>query len=89
MRCSGYVYGLFSAMSHLSKDCDKILLFVGDPINDLIYPKNQSVTFLFSDAVSCTALEYSKGFNVQFLFETDGSGKNAIIVPHGGGAVLI
>lgn len=89
MGCSGYVYGLFAAMSHLSKECDKILLFVGDPINDFIYPKNQSVAFLFSDAASCTALEYCEGFNVQFLFETDGSGKNAIIVPHGGSANLI
>ncbi|EHN6901584.1 ketoacyl-ACP synthase III [Campylobacter jejuni] len=89
MGCSGYVYGLFSAMSHLSKECDKILLFVGDPVNDFVYPKNRSVAFLFSDAASCTALEYSEGFNVQFLFETDGSGKNAIIAPHGGSANLI
>lgn len=89
MGCSGYIYGLFSAMSHLNEESDKILLFVGDPINDFIYPKNQSVAFLFSDAASCTALEYCHGFNVQFLFETDGSGRNAIIVPHGGSASLI
>ncbi|MBZ7961748.1 ketoacyl-ACP synthase III [Campylobacter molothri] len=86
MGCSGYVYGLFCAMSHLSETCDKILLFVGDPINDFVYPKNRSIAFLFSDAASCTALEYAQGFEADFIFETDGSGRNAIIVPHGGSA---
>lgn len=89
MGCSGYVYGLFCAMSHLNENCDKILLFVGDPINDFVYPKNQSIAFLFSDAASCTALEYAPGFEADFIFETDGSGRNAIIVPHGGSAYPI
>ncbi|TKX34350.1 ketoacyl-ACP synthase III [Campylobacter taeniopygiae] len=86
MGCSGYIYGLFCAMSHLNENCDKILMFVGDSVNDFIYSKNRSVAFLFSDAASCTALEYASGFEADFIFETDGSGRNAIIVPHGGSA---
>ncbi|EAL5741312.1 ketoacyl-ACP synthase III [Campylobacter lari] len=84
MGCSAYTYGLFSAMNHINQFCKKILLFCGDSINDFVYPKNQSVAFLFSDAASCTAIEYEpKNINL-FHFYTDGSRDNAIIVLDGG-----
>ncbi|EAH5261935.1 ketoacyl-ACP synthase III, partial [Campylobacter jejuni] len=86
MGCSGYTYGLFCAMSHINVANDKILLFVGDTINDFVYPKNKSVAFLFSDGASCTALEYSKdeSFKNTFMFETFGDKSHLIIARDGG-----
>ncbi|EAJ6141280.1 ketoacyl-ACP synthase III [Campylobacter lari] len=86
MGCSGYTYGLFNAMSHINLVDNRILLFVGDTINDFVYPKNKSVAFLFSDGVSCTALEYSEdeNYNNTFAFETFGD-KNQLIIAQDGG----
>ncbi|CAM4134918.1 ketoacyl-ACP synthase III [Campylobacter armoricus] len=86
MGCSGYTYGLFSAMSHINSTNNRILLFVGDAMNDFVYPKNKSVAFLFSDGASCTALEYSKNENYKntFMFETFGNKSQLIIAKDGG-----
>ncbi len=86
MGCSGYTYGLFSAMSHINSISDRVLLFVGDAINDFVYPKNKSVAFLFSDGASCTALEYSedKNYKNTFAFETFGDKSQLIIAQDGG-----
>ncbi|EFP2985278.1 TPA: ketoacyl-ACP synthase III [Campylobacter jejuni] len=82
--CSAYAYGLFLAMNHICKECGKILLFVGDPVNDFIYPKNKQSALLFSDGGSCTAIEYCQGEEASFIFETDGSGSDMIMVSDGG-----
>ncbi|MBF7044874.1 ketoacyl-ACP synthase III [Campylobacter volucris] len=87
MGCSGYTYGLFCAMSNISLYNDRILLFVGDSINDYVYPKNKSTAFLFSDGASCTALEYTKSDDYEntFMFNTFGNKSDLIIVKDGGG----
>ncbi len=82
--CSAYAYGLFLAMNHISKECKKVLLFVGDPVNDFVYPKNKHSALLFSDSGSCTAIEYCQEEEASFIFETDGSGRDMIMVSDGG-----
>ncbi|TLD96490.1 ketoacyl-ACP synthase III [Helicobacter jaachi] len=86
MGCSGYVYGLYAAMSHINGGgARRILLFVGDAPSNITYHKDKSAALLFSDVGSCTALEYSQeAMRAHFRFSTIGSGFANIIAPFGG-----
>ncbi|MFY9105124.1 ketoacyl-ACP synthase III [Aliarcobacter cryaerophilus] len=88
MGCSGYVYGLFNAMSNISAssgDIKRVLLFAGDASSTLIHPKNKSSVFLFGDAVSCTAIEYDiNASETPFILKTDGREFDNIIVEDSG-----
>lgn len=79
--CSGWVYGLSSAVSLMSNgDIKKCLLLVGDGKRRAIYDDP-----LFGFAGAVTALEYKEGAEgFKFHFGTDGSGYDAIIIPDGG-----
>ena len=78
--CSGWVYGLSSAVTLMQSGCiKKVLLCAGDS------QLNFNIDPLFGCAGTATALEYeegNKGF--KFHFGTDGSGYDAIIIPDGG-----
>lgn len=88
MGCSGYVYGLYSAMSNLAAaqgSMKRVLLFVGDAISTIVHPKNKSNVFLFGDAVSCTAIEYNPDAKeTAFILKTDGREYHNIIVEESG-----
>ncbi|MCP4109596.1 MAG: ketoacyl-ACP synthase III [Desulfobacteraceae bacterium] len=88
MGCSGYLYGLFSAVSSITVSrgsIKRVLLFVGDAPSTFCHPKNQSTIFLFGDAVSCTALEYDPQAGESFfVLKSDGRGYRHLIVEHGG-----
>ncbi len=84
--CSGYTYGLsivaaqLAAMQH-----GKALLLVGDIATATISKEDKSVTPLFADAGSATAMEYVPGApTLHFNLQTDGSGYQDIIIPDGG-----
>lgn len=79
--CSGWVYGLSSAVSLMSNgNIKKCLLLVGDGKRRAIYDDP-----LFGFAGAVTALEYEEGAEgFKFHFGTDGSGYDAIIIPDGG-----
>lgn len=86
MGCSGFVYGL-STISALmqSGHFKKGLLLVGDTISRTCSPNDKSTYPLFGDAGVAVALEYAPGVaSMKFSFNTDGSGKEAIIVHAGG-----
>ena len=84
--CSGWVYGMSAISALISNGSVKrALLLVGDLGTRTNSPRNRSDFPLFGDAGTCTALVYdeeSKG--VRLHLGTDGSGKDAIIVPEGG-----
>lgn len=84
--CSGWVYGMASISALVSSGCvKKALLLVGDLATRTNSPRNRSDFPLFGDAGTCTALIYdetSKG--IKLHLGTDGSGKDAIIIPEGG-----
>ncbi len=85
--CSGYVYGLAITSSLLSHGfIKKALLLVGNTQSVYASPKDKSTALLFGDAGSATALEYDEDTNetIHFQLYTDGSGKDALIVPDGG-----
>ena len=79
--CSGWVYGLSSAVSLLQNGhIRKALLLCGDAKRRV--PTNDP---LFGHAGTATALEYRQGAEgFRFHFGTDGSGYDAIMIPDGG-----
>jgi 3-oxoacyl-[acyl-carrier-protein] synthase-3 len=86
MGCSGYVFGLSNIAALMqSGHFKKGLLLVGDTISRTCSIHDKSTYPLFGDAGTATALEFSKGAAaMKFHFGTDGSGKDAIIIPDGG-----
>lgn len=83
--CSGYVYGLSIIASLLEKTKGRALLLVGDVSSSIINKKDKTVAPLFSDAGSCTALEYDeKAKEMFFNLQSDGKGYQAIQRKDGG-----
>ncbi len=83
--CSGYVYGLSIISSLLEKTKGRALLLVGDVSSSVINKKDKTVAPLFSDAGSCTALEYENNAHKMFFnLQSDGSGFQAINIKDGG-----
>lgn len=84
--CSGWVYGMASISALVSSGCiKKALLLVGDLATRTNSPRNRSDFPLFGDAGTCTALVYDeKSKGIKIHLGTDGSGKDAIIIPEGG-----
>lgn len=83
--CSGYIYGL-SVIAGMMKatGLKKGLLLVGDTSSKLASKKDKSTAPLFGDAGTATALELSDdAAPLLFNLGTDGTGYEAIIVPHG------
>lgn len=84
--CSGYVYGLSMIGSLMNTSrMKKALLMVGDLSNITSSYRDKSTYPLFGDSGTVTALEYQQDANpFTFNLQTDGSGYEAIIIPHGG-----
>ncbi len=84
--CSGYVYGL-SVIAGMMKGAGlkKGLLMVGD-VSTITCSKDDKSTYpLFGDAGTVTALQFEENADpISFDLNSDGSGKDAIIIPHGG-----
>lgn len=84
--CSGWVYGLMSVSSIVAQgSVRKALLLCGDLTTRTQSYKDKSSYPLFGDAGTCTAIEFSpEASGFKFHLATDGSGKDAIIIPEGG-----
>lgn len=83
--CSGYVYGL-SVVANLvqSGQLKKALLLVGDKSTTSTSSTDKSTYPLFGDAGTATLIEYDANAPaMHFNLQSDGSGKNAIIIEHG------
>lgn len=79
--CSGWVYGM-SVLSAMMQTgfIKKAILMCGD--TGYVCPEDD---MLFGEAGTCTALEYALGAaEMCFNLGTDGSGFDAIRIPHGG-----
>lgn len=83
--CAGYVYGLWIGSSLLNRECNKILLLVGDTPSKYTDMFNNGSAPIFGDAGSATLLEYDeKAEPIYFNIGTDGSNFDAIIAQNGG-----
>jgi 3-oxoacyl-[acyl-carrier-protein] synthase III len=81
--CSGYVYGLWLAMTLVASGAAKrALLVVGDTSSSLIDPADRATAMLFGDAGTATAVEAGDG-QAHFILGTDGRGVDNLIVPSG------
>jgi 3-oxoacyl-[acyl-carrier-protein] synthase-3 len=84
--CSGYVYGLSVASALLSTaSSGRCLLLVGDTPSKTASAQDKSVSMLFGDAGTATALESdSSAPPMYFHLGSDGKGYRHLIVPAGG-----
>jgi len=85
--CSGYVYGLALAKSLIETGTAKnLLLLTADTYTKFINPRDRSVRTLFGDGATATLVvpvEEERDLIGPFIFGTDGSGAEQIIVPAG------
>lgn len=82
MGCSGYVYGLWLASSLIESGLTRVLLLVGDTLTRIVSEVDRSVTFLFGDSGSATALERGEA-KTTFVLGTDGGGAEHLIIRAG------
>lgn len=85
--CSGFVYGLSLAKGLIeSVGLKNVLLITSSTITKKVHPKDKSLKFIFGDGAATTLISAGKltsGIG-EFVFGTDGSGKNKIIIKDGG-----
>lgn len=85
--CSGFVYGLSLAKGLISGEMAKnILLITAETYTKFIHPKDKSNKTIFGDAAAATLISSENGiFEIgDFIFGTDGSGAENLIVKNGG-----
>jgi 3-oxoacyl-[acyl-carrier-protein] synthase-3 len=83
--CSGFVYGLGVAGGLiLSGQATRVLLLTADTYSKFIDVEDLSVRSIFGDAGAATLVEGSCGALGPFVYGTDGTGAENLIVPTGG-----
>ncbi len=85
--CSGYVFGLHTAMSIIKENgIRNSLLLVGDTVSKFVSENDKASNLLFGDCGTATYIDYDKDNDDDILFSlnTDGSGYDNIIIPAGG-----
>lgn len=85
--CSGFVYGLSLAKGLVCGGMAKnILLITSETYTKFIHPKDKSNRTIFGDAAAATLISSENGFCSigDFVFGTDGSGAENLMVKQGG-----
>lgn len=86
--CSGYIYGLSLAKGLIETgQAKKVLLLTAETYSKFIHPQDETVRPLFGDGATASllvGLEDSLEGIHSFVFGTDGSGADKLIVPAGG-----
>ena len=82
--CSGYIYGLFQAVSWIACGaCQNVLVLAGDTTSKMINEHDKSLRLVFGDCGTATIVSKGKG-RIGFHIQSDGSGAEKLIVPAGG-----
>lgn len=83
--CSGFVYGLSLAKGLINSGQAKNILFVtAETYSKYMHPKDRSNRAIFGDAAAATLISYDDNEHFgEFLFGTDGSGYDKLIVKNG------
>src|SRR5215469_3559879 len=85
--CSGFVYGLGLAQGLIQAgQASKLLLITAETYTKFIHPRDRSVRTIFGDAAAATLITASgapEGLSSSYVFGTDGSGADNLIVPAG------
>lgn len=82
--CSGYVYGLSTAMAYASMEgIDRVLLLVGETFSKIVNPKDKVNVPLYGDAGTATLIEKCENKPAYFVLYSDGSGEDAVKIKAG------
>ena len=85
LACSGYVYALSTAFAYASlQGINRVLLLVGETFSKITSPLDKVNAPLYGDAGTATLIEKGAFADAHFILYSDGSGKDAVIVPAGG-----
>ena len=85
MACSGYVYALSTAFAYASlQGINRVLLLVGETFSKITSPLDKVNAPLYGDAGTATLVEKGGFSDSHFTLYSDGSGKDAVIIPAGG-----
>lgn len=84
--CSGYVYGLGISKGLITSNiAQRILLITSETYSKHIHHSDKGSRSIFGDGASATLIEKSEEAGIhEFVFGTDGSGMNNLIVKRGG-----
>jgi len=86
--CSGFVYGLALAKSLIEAGTvANVLLITAETYSKFINPRDRSVRTIFSDGAAATfvkSIDSNSECIGPFIFGTDGSGGQEVVVPAGG-----
>ena len=83
--CSGFIYGLHTAMSLMeSSDMEYCLLLLGETASKLVDPLDKSIVMMYGDAGAAVLLERDSEAETTTLLRSDGSRFKTIILPAGG-----
>lgn len=83
--CSGFVYGLQTAMSLMEhSDMEYCLLLMGETASKLVEPHDKSIVMMYGDAGAAILLERRADSKVATLLRSDGGRYRTIILPAGG-----
>lgn len=84
--CSGYTYGLSFAKALInSNQAKNVLLITAETYSKFIHKKDRTNRSIFGDAATATIIEFSNEELIgDFLFGTDGSGYDKLIIKNGG-----
>jgi 3-oxoacyl-[acyl-carrier-protein] synthase-3 len=83
--CSGFTYGVSLAKGLIySGQVKNVLLVTAETYSKYLHPKDRSNRAIFGDAAAATLISYSDTDGIgSFLFGTDGSGYEKLIVKNG------
>ena len=84
--CSGFVYGLSIAKGFIeSIGLNNVLLLTSSTLTKTFHEKDKSSRYIFGDGAAATLITKNNKSGIgEFIFGTDGSGYNKIIVKDGG-----
>lgn len=85
--CSGFTYGLSLAKGLItSGQVKNVLLVTAETYSKYLHPLDRSNRAIFGDAATATLVSFDETDGIgEFLFGTDGSGYDKLIVKNGGG----
>ena len=83
--CSGFVYGIQTAMSMMSScDTEYGLLLIGETASKLVDPMDKSIVMMYGDAGAAILLKKEGNDTIHTLLKSDGNRYKAIVLPAGG-----
>jgi len=84
--CSGFTYGVSMAKALIqAKQAKKVLLITAETYTKYLHAEDRSNRAIFGDAAAATLISFSEEEQIgEFLFGTDGSGYDKLIVKNGG-----